>query len=272
MRLWSSSAAFSGARDPANSVARRAASNSRRQRLVAEAREAADGLRAPSLRDEIHEAEAARIVVGDALAVIEMQARRGRASGPSSARDGKRRASSVSRPRCGTSPTCRDARSASRRCRAANRRYLARRASATIRRPVSRSAKRGREGKAHVGAAQLDLLDARADHRRLQAAPDRLDLRQFRHRRCSRMTARNAAPYFCSLTAPTPCRPASSSSVSRPRLRHFDQRAVGKDDIGRLVLRRARSRRAAPSARRAASASASRGSARRACRVAAPSR
>ena len=52
------------------------------------------------------------------------------------------------------------------------------------------------------------------------------------------MTARKAAPYFFSLTAPTPCRPAKLVERARPRLRHFDQRPVRKNDIGRLLLRR----------------------------------
>ena len=49
--------------------------------------------------------------------------------------------------------------------------------------PPSRQAlaEAGRERKADVLPPQLDLFDPRADHRRLEPAPDGLDLRQLRH-------------------------------------------------------------------------------------------
>ena len=73
MRFWSSRAALSGAREPANSFARRRGVEIRRKRLFAQARSVGDGIASASLARQIHEAEASRIVIGDGLAVIEMQ-------------------------------------------------------------------------------------------------------------------------------------------------------------------------------------------------------
>ena len=131
-------------------------------------------------------------------------------------------------------------------------RYLARRRSAATRRPVSRSTKSLGKRKAQVRrGASRRCASARADQRRRQArgAPSRL--RAVQACGWSLITARNAAPYFCSFAAPTPWTPARSSSVCGRLLRHLDQRPVGEDHIGRLVRRRAPSPRATPSVRRA---------------------
>ncbi len=64
-------------------------------------------------------------------------------------------------------------------------RYLARRPSAVMVLPVSRCAKSSRKRKPEIGPARLDADDAGAFQNRLQAAPDRFDLGQFRHGRLS---------------------------------------------------------------------------------------
>ena len=144
----------------------------------------------------------------------------------------------LARPRCGTSRTFRDGRSASSPSSSSNRRYFARRVSADD--PPSRQAlaEAGREWKTDVAPPQLDAFRCGRRPSPARGRAGRSRPRAVQALRWSRMTARNAAPYFCSLTAPTPCRPARPSSVSRARLRHFDQGAIREDDIGRLLLRR----------------------------------
>ena len=143
--------------------------------------------------------------------------------------------------------------------------------SAAIRRPVSRSAKAGRERKAQVAAPQFDPFDPRSDHRRLEAAPHRLDFRQFRHRAWSRMTARNAAPYFCSLTVRRRARRRDRRACPAARFAISISVRSGKDDIGGLLLRRAIAPRR-PFSAASSAASASCGSAAVRLPPAAPSR
>ena len=201
IRRWSSSALLSGAREPANSFARRRASKS-----------GASGS-SPSpislgwvleclARNEVEKTEAPRIVVGDDLAVIEMHARRGRASGPWSVHDGTRRvvvsaASTRNEPDIPRWPISVSP-SSSRK-----KRYLARRASATIRRPSgARGIGAGRESGCPSAAIRPFRCALRPWPARGRAGRSRPPATQASA--WPRITARNAAPYFCSLSAPTP--------------------------------------------------------------------
>ena len=132
--------------------------------------------------DEIHEAEAPRIVVGDDLAVIEMQHDvivLGVLRALAMECAGRPRRRGLDPERAGHA---RDGRSASRRRRAGTEGILRAAPGATIRRPVRRSRKRGGKGKRMSPRRSSTFCDACADHGRLESAPDGLDLRQFRHR------------------------------------------------------------------------------------------
>ena len=204
IRFWSSSADFQAARAalrtaPPASGRRTPAPAARRR-----ARRDADGVQRAG-RGKVHEAEPARVVVGDDLSVIEMDddmvvLRILRA------RDGEIRRRT--RPRCGTSRTCRGARSASRRCRARIERDIWPAASG----PRSACPSAARENAAGKGkrmsARRSSTVSIRAPTN-AGASPRRTVSTSGSsgiglHWAWSRITARKAAPYFCSLTAPTP--------------------------------------------------------------------
>ncbi len=247
MRFWSSSALLSGARAPARTAASRAASNSADSGSTPRSRNSGWSAR-PFVGARVHRAETPGVVVDDARAAIEREDDVVVRFAFSPARGGTA-ATSVCPPRSTRNepdmPRC--MMSVSPPSSAASR-YLARRVKASILRPVSRSAKRSGKGTRRSPPPRLDPRRSACPPSRARgrAAPSRL--RAAQASAWSRITARKAAPYFCSLAAPTPWIAARSSSVRGRSLRHLDQAAVGKDDIGRLVLRAAPSRRAAPSA------------------------
>ena len=132
-------------------------------------------------------------------------------------------------------------------------RYFARRASDSDPPPLQPLGEARRERSAQVArAATRPWRSARRPSpARGRAAPFRP--RAAQASACSRITARKADPYRCSLAAPTPCR--LPEAVERRRPRPSPSRsasAVGEDDVGRLLLRRGDRAAQRPSARRAA--------------------
>ena len=167
--------------------------------------------------DEIDEAEAARIVVGNGLAVIEMQRRRGRVSGLSKRSRWKAPGIVVSAASTRNDPDMpRWAISVSPPSSWKSR-YFARRASPAIRRPGQALAEAGREGKADVFLAAVRPLRCALRPWPARGRAGRSRPRAVQAFAWSRITARNAGPYFCSLTAPTPCSPARPFERARPR-------------------------------------------------------
>ena len=110
-----------------------------------------------------------------------------------------------------------------------------------------------RKWKTDVRPAELDLVDPGAEHRGLEAASDGFDLRQFRHRDGPESRRERPRHIFCSLTVADAVNAGKLIERIGALLRHFDQRPIRENDIGRLLLRR--SDRAPQSLQRAKQAS-----------------
>src|SRR5271166_4553561 len=117
------------------------------------------------------------------------------------------------------------------------RRYLARRARPIIRRAVNRCANRGGKGN-RMSARRVSTLWIRA--------PSITGSRPRRTVSTSGNSGMGMVPddseegcaVFLQLDGADAVKAGKFIERGRPRLRHFDQRAVGKNDIRRLFLRR----------------------------------